>query len=286
MNMTNNPASLSLEMPPGDRYLLYGVAAPHSFDARSILEVALAAKVSIVEVDGLQVAVRLISNPLEFNQAITERMNEFGDALSILHRLGDILPFRFGTIITSEELFKYLAPQKEDLLRTLEQIAGCTEINVRWAIPNETLALALTSNSALSPLPMTGAEYLNRKRQSLLSDQQITVLVAKAATGLQSLMGADCVATKSNISSTKVLCPEIGCERTYTIARVDLLVQRKSQTQMMHCALSTLFRSVKPAIVSGPWPPFSFVAFGAKSANNKARTTRENKMIDCQKANA
>ncbi len=284
MNPTQNPLTHLGSDALGTRYLLHAILGNAFVETQTIQSIKRLGAIQVLDVDGLRIAARRMLNIHDLHDPTQEHMHLFHDAVGELHRLGDVLPFRFGTLIAADALEPFVAPQKEHFLARLDQIAGCTEINVRWAIPAESGDQAshpagLASRKPESkPMPLiheksqagekskSGLEYLRDKRQAKIKDQYAESLAAQSATDMHQRLGADCVAVRSSVRSMKVVSPTGDGERVYSLTRVDLLVRRNAHPHMMQMAWSAPLGSAKPTLVSGPWPPFSFMESATNSA--------------------
>ena len=258
MNTSSKPDGTLQESPKQNRYLVYAILGDPTSITKEVLD-STCSGLEIVAFDELRIAVRALPHNQPGNDADASRLQEFSDILCELHRLGDILPFRFGTIVDADELPKFFGPQKEALLRSLEQIAGCVEINLRWAVPEEKLFSIPSSKAQIADEPKSGASYLQGKWKSKQRELHVESLLSSTGACIQELVGEGCVAMKTSIRTMRTVCTERDRENVYSIARLDLLIRRSAFHQAMQTVATIPFCNVRPTLMSGPWPPFSFV---------------------------
>ncbi len=248
----------------GKRYLVYAIVSGQGMEARCLQDEEGMEQVEFVEADSLKIAIRTMHPPYEPCDATMDRLQDFSDIVSRLHRMGDILPFRFGTSLAVEDLADFLSPRRDNFLNILQRVAGCTEINIRWALPTGTLPTGACSNEEPQEFDpsvpgITGFEYMRRKRRIKLNEHYLESSALAVAECLQQWIGEGCVAINCNVQSMKAIRPEVEHACMYSVARVNLLVLRKTVIHAMNTASSAMLYSTKPTLVSGPWPPFSFI---------------------------
>ena len=259
MNSVPNGVCRPTKAASNGPYMLYGIYGNQAINTAANSEQDILHGLEILQVEELNVACRAISKEQLHSHTDSKNMQRFTAILSELHRQGDILPFRFGTILDANELLTLLSPLRESVLHSLNQISGCTEINIRWALPADGSTPGNVDARTVQR-PSTGSEYMQLKRQAKIREQYMESLVIKTANDFALQFGSDCVDVRSSIRSMKTLCPERSSPKTYCIARVDLLVQRRLQSTILEAAKSLEICGMKPTLVTGPWPPFSFIA--------------------------
>ncbi|MBY0460219.1 MAG: GvpL/GvpF family gas vesicle protein [Gemmataceae bacterium] len=87
----------------------------------------------------------------------TERLLAFARTLQTLHRLGTILPLRFGAVGTGDTLKAKLAARGDEFLADLAKLDGCEEFTLRVPLPE--------TPEPPSPAPTSGTAYLLNRRQ-------------------------------------------------------------------------------------------------------------------------
>jgi len=243
-----------------DRWLVYAVlGSKEILQGSTIDEKSLTHRVSILELDGVTIAIGpLAENAV--NGAVTgQQIREFTDMVNELHRLGDILPFRFGTILSLKELFCTLEKNKSWYQTALQKIAGCSELCVRWAVPKIATESPHELQTANDWKPANGIEYLKSKARSKYRDDGIEREVSKVAAEIRGIFADACVDLVSSVSEMIAKRPGEEADVIYSVAKIDLLVRREAIASVRNAASLMQLQSSLPTIASGPWPPFSFV---------------------------
>lgn len=256
------------------RYLVYAILGEQQHNIRE----TLSSKYSDLEVivfEELQIAVQAIPQIQQADVENANRMQEFSDVLCELHRLGDILPFRFGTIVEADDIPKFFGPQKEALLRSLAHVAGCIEINLRWAVPDEKLSASSIAPVEIASEKDTGYSYLKNKWKSRQRELHVESLLTNTGACIQELVGDGCVAIRTSICKMRTVSTERDLENVYSIAKLDLLIRRHAYPQVMQTVATIPFCNVSPTLISGPWPPYSFVDSHGAIASKNAFSNRE-----------
>lgn len=159
---------------------------------------------------------------------------------SILERTTP-LPFRFGTLVTGQELEDYLTGRQAALSKKLEQVRGCVEMSVK-IIGDRANREARSVEAGADDKP--GTAFLLEKRRQILGSERAQAVAAWLAEQVGSL------ARETQVS----LCP---AEKLLLAA--SHLVERGSVQQYRDKL--TAARAERPKLrflVSGPWPPYSF----------------------------
>jgi hypothetical protein len=240
----------------------------------------------IIVFDELRIAVRAIPQGQSADYENASRMQAFSEVLCELHRLGDILPFRFGTIVEPDELPKFFGPRKEALMHSLERVAGCTEINLRWAVPEDKLLPSSNSQVEIENKTETGYSYLKSKWRSKQRELHVESLLANTGARIQELVGDGCFAIRTSICKMRMVCTERDLEKVYSIAKLDLLIRRNAYPHVMQTVATIPFCNVSPTLMSGPWPPFSFVDSHGTIENKNAFSKQEQRSQIRLEANA
>ena len=222
---TLNPTGSSQAPIKKHRYLVYAILGEQPHNIRETLS-SKYRDLEIIVFEELQIAVQAIPQSQLAEDENANRMQEFSDVLCELHRLGDILPFRFGTIVEADDLPKFFGPQKEALMRSLEQVAGCIEINLRWAVPDEKLSPSSIASVEIASEKDSGFSYLKNKWKSRQRELHVESLLVNTGACIQELVGDGCVAIRTSICKMRTVSPERDRESVYSIAKLDLLIRR------------------------------------------------------------
>ncbi len=242
-----------------ERWLICAILGGNSREADAwkadILELN---DVTVIEEHGTLAAAMPFKEENAAVPVLGQKMRSFSDAVNHLHRFGDILPFRFGMIMSRQEWATAIEGKRAFYQASLDRIAGCSEINLRWAIPDPTDVNKIATNISPEQKPAKGYAYLAAKMEARQLQYQVEKEAEAVANQLKSLFPVDCV---DAISSVRKLSVKSTSEEDtgYSIAKVDLLVRRESVETILKAASLLHVRSEMPTVASGPWPPFSFL---------------------------
>lgn len=153
------------------------------------------------------------------------------------------LPFRFGALVSEEQLRKYVTSQRETLAANLALVRGCVEMNVK-IISN--LEKQQPDNQDLQDKP--GTAFLEEKRRELIGNRARAEEAKSMAGWLERQLGDAVRQTRIKTNVTDQL-----------IVAAAHLVERPAVQQYRN-KVQALFaeRSELKFLMSGPWPPYSF----------------------------
>jgi Gas vesicle synthesis protein GvpL/GvpF len=155
------------------------------------------------------------------------------------------LPFRFGTLVTEQQLRSYISARKPALETNLELVRGCVEMSVKiiWKVS--------TNDEGEQPSEEkqgVGARFLQERRQKMLGDEQRAAHAAEISAWLHesvtSLTRDERVTLRP--SERLVLAAAHLVERTKIKQYREKIVEARAKRPELHFLLS------------GPWPPYSF----------------------------
>lgn len=158
---------------------------------------------------------------------------------SVLARTTPV-PFRFGTLLTEQQLRSFITTNKSALANKLAHLRGCVEMDLKTAWQS--------SNSAQAqPDPATGpgTAFLMEKRRELLGDEQSSAQRAELSGLLSTEFG-------SLIRDEKIALQPLPV-RVYHLVESSKIKEYRERVQEL--------RGKRPELqleVSGPWPPYSF----------------------------
>ena len=165
---------------------------------------------------------------------------------SVLHETTP-LPFRFGSVVTQQQLDSYLNTHRADLKAKLAQVRGCVEMSVKiiWDTDQSEFK---ESADAEGP----GTRFLEEKRRAILGGERRSEKAKQVAAWLKDQIG------------TYVKQEEISlCPTEKLIVAAAHLVAREHLTQYRDRLADA--RKTRPDLhflVSGPWPPYTFSNIG------------------------
>jgi Gas vesicle synthesis protein GvpL/GvpF len=242
-----------------DRWLICAVLGTNGRIADAWkAEATVLKNVSIIESHGSLVAVMSITEEIISTPHLGQKMREFSDVVNRLHSFGDILPFRFGMMMSKQEWSRTLEKNESSYRASLDRIAGCSEINLRWAIPDSNDTAKISGNSSSDQKPATGSAYMVAKMEARRLQNQVEKEADAIAKQLKVFYPIDCVDLLSSVRKLSVkntIQEDVG----YSIAKIDLLVRRESVDSILKASSTLRVRSATPTVASGPWPPFSFL---------------------------
>jgi hypothetical protein len=242
-----------------ERWLICAILSTKSRSTDLWKAQALAIKnIAILEEHGTLAAAMPFTEELAVSPLLGQEMRDFSDVVNHLHRFGDILPFRFGMILSRQEWAKTIESKKALYQTSLDRIASCSEINLRWAIPDPTDGAEMSARITLEQKPAKGYSYLAAKLEARQLQYQVEKEADAVAEQLKSYYPETCV---GSISSVRKLSVKNTSDEdvVYSIAKVDLLVRREAVDSILKTASMLHVRSEMPTVASGPWPPFSFL---------------------------
>ena len=221
----------------------------------------------VEDVDGLDVSVRGIGDaPVsmlkidEFGIVIsegesfplTQRESVMAHAAVVRSFLDQTtsLPFRFGTVLTEQQLRHYVVTYKPALKKNLAHVRGCVEMDLKilWqqAKPD---ADQHPENEKQGP----GTAFLEEKRRELLGDERHSAQKKEVSNLLREPLGV-------LIRDEKIA---LRPSKTTVLAAVFHLVDRENIQKYQKNVQE--IRNNRPDLkirMSGPWPPYSFANIG------------------------
>jgi hypothetical protein len=155
------------------------------------------------------------------------------------------LPFRFGTIVTEQQLLNYLSSRKPALETKLASVRGCVEMSVKiiW----DTIQPEQHTDEAESTQG-PGASFLAAKRRKILGDESKAAQASEISTWLHEQV--------SGLIRDELVTLRPAEKLVLSAAH---LVERSRIGQYRE--KSAEFRRNRPELhflLSGPWPPYSF----------------------------
>ena len=155
------------------------------------------------------------------------------------------LPFRFGTLVTEEQLRNYVAAKGDVLDRKLQSIRGCVEMNTK-VIWHGDGGVLMERPPAGNDKP--GTAFLAQKRREIFGSETRVAEARRVASWLEQRVGEIIREGKVEESQTEKL-----------LVAAAHLVPREAVDE--YRARLKAARAEKPELhflVSGPWAPYSF----------------------------
>jgi hypothetical protein len=215
------------------------VEDPDAFDAST--RGISGATVRLLQIDELAVLVT------DFNAdtiAVT-RENALDHAAvvrSVLDRTTP-LPFRFGTLVTEQQLRSYISARKAALQTRFAHVRGCVEMSVK--IIRE---LSDQIKTQVRDEITTGTSFLEEKRREILGSEQKTAEAREIETWLHEQVGGLIRDEQVTIRPSEKL----------VLAAAHLVERDKIGQYKEKTAAARKNRPELHFLFSGPWPPYSF----------------------------
>lgn len=200
------------------------------------------AAVRLLRVDNFAV---LVSN-FEADTVAVNRENALDHAAvvrSVLDRTTP-LPFRFGTLVTEQQLGSYISARKPALHTRFELVRGCVEMSVKIIRETSKDNQISESQGAIT----SGTAFLEEKRRELLGS------------GLQATEAAE-ISTWLHEQVEKLIRDEqvtVRPSEKLALAAAYLVERGKMSQYKQTLAAARESRPEFHFLFSGPWPPYSF----------------------------
>jgi hypothetical protein len=176
---------------------------------------------------------------------------------------GAVIPMRFGTVVSDEPaLVSYVAERRDAFLATLGELEGKREWGVKALADDERLRerVRAAAASEVSAPRSEGAAYLARKREERALEGRLEDHAARLA---HAIHGELTPLAERTATVTQALAP--AGERRRLLLNGAYLVDTGAE-DAFRAAVEDLGRRHDAdgvaLTLSGPWPPYSFVADG------------------------
>jgi len=171
-----------------------------------------------------------------------------------------IVPFRFGAIYRSEEQIRDLLRERTDLSATLGRLEGAVEFGVKAFVDRAVLRARLAAVGGPAGEPAsTGRAYMQRRQLERRLDEDLARFEADCAHDSHERLSASAQEGRTNTLQQ----PEGEDESRQMILNGAYLVRTDADRGFRE-ALSALERTYADDGVqfdlTGPWPPYNFVA--------------------------
>lgn len=196
---------------------------------------------------------------------VKERVLAHDKVLAELRANGDIVPFRFCTIYRdAAQVANALARHRGELCEALDRVHGASE----WAVklfcdPSALRQWAEAHSSTIRQLRQTladatpGARYFLQKKYDRVLDDEIAARVASCIERSRQRL-ADCAC---EIVEVRVHSPAAHGRAEEMVMNAACLVRKRSLSRFQQAIAALRLESAGFAYeISGPWPPYHFVA--------------------------
>lgn len=160
------------------------------------------------------------------------------------------LPFRFGALVTDQQLDSYLSAHKPALETKFAAMRGCVEMNVKiiWEISGEKKPALREDEKGLG----AGTNFLEEKRRQIIGDEHRAAEAGKISTWVHETL-------KALIRDEQVTmrpAERLVLSAAHLVERGNILPYREKVAEIRQKRPELHFLS------SGPWPPYSFANIG------------------------
>lgn len=200
---------------------------------------------------GLAAVVSPLADPTRVEAPAKAELLEYERVIRSQHAVADVLPMRFGSVLSGEAAVRaHLDEQREPYLRALTRVAGCVELGVRALLsvpPPSTVP-----EPAVKPKSRTGADYLQARRRHYSTESRLRDQCTALEQSLLSKVAPLCREHRTEFPAPRSGGPAL-CSLYFLVPREQVLAFRT--------AVSSIPGECHTDIaLSGPWPPFNFVA--------------------------
>jgi len=155
------------------------------------------------------------------------------------------LPFRFGALVTEQQLRNYVSGRKPALEKKLAHVRGCVEMSVKiiWEPPTDK-----KTEAPHAELQGTGTTFLAEKRREILGDEQRS----KQAAEISDWLRAEVTGLTRDEQVTVRPSDRLLLSAAHLVERINI---ERYRVQLGKA------REIRPELhflVSGPWAPYSF----------------------------
>jgi hypothetical protein len=155
------------------------------------------------------------------------------------------LPFRFGTLVTEQQLRNYVSARKTALEKKLAHVRGCVEMSIR--IIGETPTGKQSEVPNVEPQG-AGTTFLTEKRREILGDEQRGKEAAEIADWLRGPVSGMTRDEQVTVRPSERLL----------LSAAHLVERGNIERYRARIGEARKNRPELHFLVSGPWPPYSF----------------------------
>ena len=154
------------------------------------------------------------------------------------------LPFRFGTLVTEQQLSSYVSARKPALETSLALVRGCVEMSAKiiWEVSGDEQEQRLESAQG------AGAMFLAAKRREILGSELRAAQAKEISTWLHETLSG---LTRSEKVDTQ-FSEKLFLAAAHLVERPNLQRYREKMAAAREARPDLHF------LLSGPWPPYSF----------------------------
>ncbi|MCX7047600.1 MAG: GvpL/GvpF family gas vesicle protein [Candidatus Sumerlaeota bacterium] len=210
--------------------------------------------VSVIMASELCMVVSAISNWVNDARPDVERILAFEHVVETFHRERAVLPVRYGWVLDGEsQAIGMLNQNKNVCLSALRELEGCVELGIRIIAENQESEPAPVETALDLPASSLGVRYLAARKSHYIardrSPRQATDLTEATREAFRGLF------VKCRIETA----PAPNSIFRAPVMSLDFLVERKNVNAFRQTFRKLNKDSHAKFLLSGPWPPYSFV---------------------------
>ncbi len=197
----------------------------------------------------------VVSEHLAGTQLTQQSIVDHARVVSECFKLATVLPFRFGTIFdTDEALRQSVRSNKKHFQESVSKLRGKSEMHLK-------LVVSMDGSLAEAVVPQViakaGGEYLAQLREKASRDRERQSKARALSVQVHKLF---------NPLQEEVVCKKVEKGIVIDIAHlIDTHAVEKYQNR--YSSASKHFKDIQISL-SGPWPPYHFVAGGKRTGTN------------------
>lgn len=159
------------------------------------------------------------------------------------------LPFRFGALVTEQQLENYVSARHEALRSKLEQVRGCVEMNVKILSDRNWTEEPLVNEAPEKP----GTAFLSAKRLEILGGEARAEETKRVAEWLNGQLAE--VVRETHLKTSPI---PANTANKLILDAAHLVERERVDEFRMRVTDSRGQRPDLHFLVSGPWAPYSF----------------------------
>ncbi|OJT21074.1 hypothetical protein BO221_29835 [Archangium sp. Cb G35] len=200
---------------------------------------------------GLAAVVAPLDEPARMEAPTKADLLEYARVIRSQHTVADVVPMRFGSVLSGETAVRaHLDEQRETYVRALTRVAGCVELGVRALL--SVSSSPTVPDMSVKPMSRPGAAYLEARRRLYSAESRLRERCEALEQSLLSKVAPLCREHRTEFPAQRPGEPAL-CSLYFLVPREQVLAFRT--------AVSSIPVEFNTDIaLSGPWPPFNFVA--------------------------
>lgn len=241
---------------PAELAALSGVAGVSGAPVRAISAAGLAAVASDVPSGEFsESALRANLEDLGWLEATATAHHRVIDRLAQVHPL---VPLRLATVYSADGgVCDMLDERAPDIRTVLQRTTSCQEWGIKVYAAGPPAAVASPAGSRSSAVPVSGAEYLRRRKEELAARTDSQRAAHVSAEQIYTALAHHAVASRLHPPQS----PKLSGATAAMLLNAAFLVRHASNDEFATAVRHTAGQYPGVQIqLTGPWPPYSFAA--------------------------